>query len=118
MLDRMKLSTHQYAKSQIKWIRKQLLPAIKEARTSGGEVEVYVLRGGHDGQELATSILHCQYSFAVRAGDTNKRTLMPRSAFLAGERLPDFTEIGHPDSAELLADLAVPDEARVPDIAQ
>lgn len=81
-------------------------------------MEVYVVRGGHDGQELATSILHCQYSFAVRAEDINKRTLMPRSAFLVGEKLPDFMDVGHPDSAELLADLAVPNEARVPDIAQ
>lgn len=60
MLDRMKLSTHQYAKSQIKWIRKQLLPAIKEARSLGGEVEVYVVRGGQEGEGLATGILNCQ----------------------------------------------------------
>lgn len=63
MLERMKLSTHQYAKSQIKWIRKQLLPAIKDARSLGGEVEVYVVRGGEEGQELAAGILDCEYRF-------------------------------------------------------
>lgn len=65
MLDRMKLSTHQYAKSQIKWIRKQLLPAIKEARSLGGDVEVYVVRGGREGEELATGILDGQYWIPV-----------------------------------------------------
>lgn len=63
MLDRMQLSTHQYAKSQIKWIRKQLMPAIKEARSLGGDVEVYVVRGGQEGQELAAGILKCQYRY-------------------------------------------------------
>jgi tRNA dimethylallyltransferase len=48
MLERMKLSTHQYARSQIKWIRKQLLPAVKEAKALGGDVDVYVVRGGED----------------------------------------------------------------------
>jgi len=58
MLDRMKLSTHQYARSQIKWIRKQLLPAVKEARSLGGDVEVYVVRGGEEGYAPSVELLH------------------------------------------------------------
>lgn len=57
MLDRMKLSTHQYARSQIKWIRKQLLPAIKEARSLGGTVEVYAVRGGIEGHQPSIDLL-------------------------------------------------------------
>ncbi len=45
----MKLSTRQYAKKQLKWIRKQLLPAIRQARLEGKEVEVYLVRGGVQG---------------------------------------------------------------------
>lgn len=59
MLDRMKLSTHQYAKSQVKWIRKQLLPAVREAKSLGGEVEVYVVQGGEAGHEPAARLLSC-----------------------------------------------------------
>ena len=57
MLDRMKISTRQYAKSQIKWIRKQLLPATREARSLGGEVGVYVVPGGKAGQEVARGVM-------------------------------------------------------------
>jgi tRNA dimethylallyltransferase len=53
----MKLSTHQYARSQIKWIRKQLLPAIKEARSLGGTVEVYAVRGGIEGHQPSIDLL-------------------------------------------------------------
>ena len=45
-LERMKLSTRQYAKKQIKWIRKQLLPAVRKARQMGGQVDIYVLPAG------------------------------------------------------------------------
>jgi tRNA dimethylallyltransferase len=58
MLERMKLSTHQYARSQIKWIKKQLLPAVKEARRLGGDVQVYVVRGGEEGYASSTDLLH------------------------------------------------------------
>jgi len=61
MLDRMKLSTHQYARSQIKWIRKQLLPAVKEARSLGGNVEVYVVRGGEEGYASSVELLHRKF---------------------------------------------------------
>jgi len=57
MLARTKLSTHQYAKSQIKWIKKQLLPAIREARSHGGDVFVYVVPGGTPGEPIAREIL-------------------------------------------------------------
>jgi tRNA dimethylallyltransferase len=58
MLDRMKLSTHQYARSQIKWIKKQLLPAGKEAKSLGGDVQVYVVRGGEEGYVPSIQLLH------------------------------------------------------------
>lgn len=56
-LERMKLSTRQYAKKQIKWIKKQLLPAVRKARHMGGEVDVYVLPAGRseEGLELLES---------------------------------------------------------------
>lgn len=57
MLDRMKVSTHQYAKSQIKWIKKQLLPAVKEARDLGGDVHLYVVPGGPAGEAIARTVL-------------------------------------------------------------
>lgn len=57
MLERMKLSTHQYAKSQIKWIRKQLLPAAAEARRLGGQVDIYVVPGGPAGELVAQNVL-------------------------------------------------------------
>jgi hypothetical protein len=62
MLDRTKLSTHQYAKSQIKWIRKQLIPAAAEARRLGGEVALYVVRGGPQDEELAKEIMQGEYT--------------------------------------------------------
>lgn len=46
MLAQTKLRTYQYARSQLKWIRKQLLPAVREARSLGGEVEVFAVPGG------------------------------------------------------------------------
>lgn len=106
MLERMKLSTHQYAKSQIKWIKKQLLPAAAEARALGGEVYVYVVPGGPDGQETARQIQEGKSSQLSK--------LIP--AFLSGQRMPDPTSVGHPDAAELLQQLnnttSVPDTAR------
>nr|XP_031863381.1 uncharacterized protein CI109_001256 [Kwoniella shandongensis]KAA5530453.1 hypothetical protein CI109_001256 [Kwoniella shandongensis] len=95
MLDRTKLSTHQYAKSQLKWIKKQLLPAVREARALGGEVEVYVVPGGEVGVKPAVDILQ---------------------SFLDGEDVPLAKEIGHPDAGELLACLEE-GESKVPDTA-
>lgn len=57
MLERMKLSTHQYAKAQIKWITKQLLPAVREALTSEDEVHVYAVPGGEANEEFTRQIL-------------------------------------------------------------
>lgn len=85
MLGRMKISTHQYAKQQIKWIRKQLLPAVHEARSRGGDVHIYVVPGGAAGEPLAQSVL---------------------ASFLAGEALPDPMSVGHADAPELLKTLA------------
>ncbi|KAK8864512.1 hypothetical protein IAR55_001762 [Kwoniella newhampshirensis] len=96
MLDRTKLSTHQYAKSQLKWIKKQLLPAVREARTLGGEVEVYVVPGGDRGVGPAVDVLH---------------------AFLNRQDLPSPEALGHADASGLLACFSETD-ARVPDTAE
>lgn len=98
MLDRMKLSTHQYAKSQIGWIRKQLLPAVREAMSNDGDVWVYVVAGGDANEAITRDVLQ---------------------AFLRGDSMPDPRTVGHPAAAELLAGLY--DSAAgitVPDIAR
>lgn len=66
-LERMKISTRQYAKRQLKWIQKQLLPVIKQAldqgRADGQEeqsVWVYVVRGGDEDVALGDEILQRQ----------------------------------------------------------
>lgn len=56
-LERTKISTHQYAKSQLQWIRKQLLPVISDVRKQGAEAFVYVVPGGPDGEVVAREIL-------------------------------------------------------------
>jgi tRNA dimethylallyltransferase len=63
-VERMKLSTRQYAKKQLKWIKKQLLPAVQKAKSQGGEVYIYVLKAGETkhGRELLEGL-----SFARRA---------------------------------------------------
>lgn len=96
MVDRTKLSTVQYAKSQLKWITKQLLPAVREARALGGEVCVYVVPGGEEGEAAASRIL---------------------AAFLNGEDMPAPSTLGHPDAAELLAVLEETND-RLPDTAE
>jgi len=57
MLAETKQRTCQYAKSQLKWIRKQLLPAVAEARALGGDVSVYVVPGGAGGIKEARDVL-------------------------------------------------------------
>ena len=57
MLALTKLRTHQYARSQLKWIRKQLLPAVREARSLGGEVEIFAVPGGTAGERPAQDVL-------------------------------------------------------------
>lgn len=84
MVDRTKVSTQQYAKSQLKWIKKQLLPAVREARSLGGEVEVYVIPGGETGVPLAIEILH---------------------KFMKREKVPSNLEVGHVNAKELLHSL-------------
>lgn len=54
----MKISTRQYAKRQLKWVQKQMLPVVKQARERGDEVWVYVVRGGDADAPLGEEILH------------------------------------------------------------
>ncbi|KAJ9121453.1 hypothetical protein QFC22_002069 [Naganishia vaughanmartiniae] len=115
-LDRMKISTRQYAKRQLQWIRKQLLPVVKQAlehQRAEGEGEdagpwIYVVRGGDDDVALGEEILRC---------------------FLNHEPMPDYRIVGHPKAEELLRILAETGEgsegvdtqhslAVVPDIQQ
>ncbi|WVF71306.1 hypothetical protein IAT40_006109 [Kwoniella sp. CBS 6097] len=95
-LARTKLSTHRYAKSQIKWIKKQLLPAVNEARALGGEVYVYIVNGGERGIQPALNVL---------------------KGFLDEEDLPSAGDVGHVDARDLLSILDTESEAKVPDTA-
>jgi len=78
MLDRMKLSTYQYARSQIKWIKKQLLPAVKEARSLGGDVQVYVVRGGEEGYAPSIQLLQRESSICLVISAVSCPRLMNR----------------------------------------
>ncbi|KAJ2937062.1 hypothetical protein H1R20_g49, partial [Candolleomyces eurysporus] len=42
-VERMKISTRQYAKKQISWIRNKLMPAVKEANAQADTVSLYLL---------------------------------------------------------------------------
>ncbi|KAJ9092209.1 hypothetical protein QFC21_006955 [Naganishia friedmannii] len=95
-LDRMKISTRQYAKRQLQWIRKQLLPVIKQAlesqRAEGGEGEdagpwIYVVRGGDEDVALGEEILRRFWNY---------------------EPMPDYRTVGHPKAEELLKILSEP----------
>lgn len=57
-LERMKISTRQYAKRQLKWVQKQMLPVVKQALERGEDVSVYVVRGGDEDAQLGAEILH------------------------------------------------------------
>ncbi|WVO16118.1 hypothetical protein L204_103785 [Cryptococcus depauperatus] len=81
MLERTKVSTHQYAKSQLKWIKKQILPTVREARSLGGKVEVYVVPSGRAGVTPAIDILQ---------------------KFLRNGALPQSYEVGCDDAQSLL----------------
>ncbi|WRT66499.1 uncharacterized protein IL334_003458 [Kwoniella shivajii] len=95
-LERTKISTHQYAKSQLKWIQKQLLPAAQEARALGGDVYVYVVNGGERGVAPSVKVLN---------------------AFLNGEALPSPEHVGHEAASELLKVLDDHLDIRVPNTA-
>lgn len=95
MVDRTKVSTQQYAKSQLKWIKKQLLPAVREALSLGGEVEVYVVPGGEAGIPLATEILR---------------------QFMKRDKIPSNLEVGHVKAKELLQ--ALEENGIVPNTAE
>ncbi|KAI5449780.1 tRNA dimethylallyltransferase, mitochondrial [Naganishia albida] len=95
-LERMKISTRQYAKRQLKWVQKQMLPVVKQARERGDEVWVYVVRGGDADAPLGEEILH---------------------RFLKHEPMPDYRTVGHPKAAELLRVLESEDD-NVPEIEQ
>ncbi|ORX35790.1 IPP transferase-domain-containing protein [Kockovaella imperatae] len=81
MLSQTKSKTFQYAKSQLKWIRKQLLPVVQESQAKGSEVFLYIVPGGPAGQEMATPILH---------------------AFLDTRELPEALSTGSPHAKSLL----------------
>ena len=113
MLDQTKRRTHQYAKSQIKWIRKQLLPAVREARSHGGEVEVYVVPGGAPGEAPAREVLDGACISVERDGK------VLTVAFLNRKELPDWKVTGHPDAPDLLQEVySETGVSKVPDTAE
>ncbi len=102
----MKLSTRQYAKSQLRWIRKQFLPAVKRGREISGEesVRVYVVRGGEMDRGLGEEILRGWLMEEVEGKDS-------------GKGIRDPMVVGHKDARELLSVLSQ-EETDVPDILQ
>jgi tRNA dimethylallyltransferase len=60
-VEQMQLATRQYAKKQLKWIKKQMLPAILKARSKGGEVYIYVLPAGDSSSGI--KLLRGKYRF-------------------------------------------------------
>jgi tRNA dimethylallyltransferase len=82
-IERTQISTHQYAKSQLKWIRNKLLRALQRAGTSN----IYLL----DGSDIGI----WQSSVSDRAVDVTK-------SFLVGEVLPDPIQFAAPYEEELL----------------
>lgn len=58
MVDLTKARTLSYARHQLRWIRKQLLPAVREARYLGGEVDVFAVPGGRAGERPAIDVLN------------------------------------------------------------
>lgn len=108
MLERMKLSTHQYARSQIKWIKKQLLPAVKEAKTLGGDVQVYVVQGGQEGYAPSIDLLK---------RESQSRSEL-RVGFLDGSDMLPAETIGHPDAADLLSGLKDQEDQLLPDTSE
>ncbi|EKM82878.1 hypothetical protein AGABI1DRAFT_118307 [Agaricus bisporus var. burnettii JB137-S8] len=74
-VDRMKLSTRQYAKRQISWIRNKLIPAISASAKEGSPLSLYLL----DATELDK-----QWEINVREPAINITT-----TFLEGRSLPE-----------------------------
>ncbi|KAJ9116773.1 hypothetical protein QFC24_006664 [Naganishia onofrii] len=100
-LERMKTATRQYAKRQLKWVEKQLMPVIKQALvhqrqvgrammtgegTEDNGVWVYVVRGGDVDTALGADILR---------------------RFLNREPMPEYRTVGHPKAVELLGGLEI-----------
>lgn len=54
----MKISTRQYAKRQVKWIKKKLLPAVREQ--SEPDVVVYLLDATGESELLGCDLYLCQ----------------------------------------------------------
>jgi tRNA dimethylallyltransferase len=115
MLTTTKIRTQQYARYQLKWIRKQLLPAVREAKRLGGDVEVYVVRGGtgENGEEAARRVLKSAYSHGFL------NTADASIDFLEGQGLPGMAETGHPAAADLLEGVYGEERhVKVPDTAE
>lgn len=95
------------------------MPAVREARSLGGEVVVYVVQGGPAGEQVAREILDGR-SHVHRLGlGSRYGIVLTRGAdFLAGRDLPDHKTTGHPDAASLLAILDAADQdTKIPDTA-
>jgi tRNA dimethylallyltransferase len=115
-----KSRTYQYAKSQLKWIRKQLLPVVTEARALGGEVFVYAVPGGAGGEGPARRVLDGESDGPAEGIQTDlDGRINLTAAFLAGEAMPDWKESGHADAEALLREVYDPKaaEQKLPDTA-
>jgi len=67
MLEQTKNRTRQYARSQLRWIKHNLLPAAREAQALGGEVEIFVIPSGLEGIPEAKKIFRSEIPEIRRA---------------------------------------------------
>lgn len=94
-LDRMKLSTRQYARRQLKWVQKQFLPAVRAARARGQDVEVVLVHGGERDVSVGAEVLR---------------------AWIGGGGMPPWNAVGHEEATTLLREVyAGPEDKRNPD---
>lgn len=114
-----KSRTYQYAKSQLKWIRRQLLPAVTEARALGGEVFVYAVPGGAAGEAPSRRVMDGELGRAWTTVAATMLCTQLKSAFLAGADMPDWKATGHADAESLLSEVYDPKAAehKLPDTA-
>ncbi|KAF8906021.1 IPP transferase-domain-containing protein [Gymnopilus junonius] len=83
--ERMKISTRQYAKRQISWIRNKLIPAVEEANLGGDDLPFYLLDA------------------TVLGDDWSRNVQMPATEILAAFLVRDGSPLPHPKSLSVSA---------------
>ncbi|KAI0700185.1 tRNA isopentenyltransferase [Cytidiella melzeri] len=89
-VERMKLSTRQYARKQIKWIRNKLLPAVNAANGSDRR-----RKGQTDGDIVPLYLLDATGLGDTWISEVQERALCLTDGFLKGEALPVPTSLSN-----------------------